>query len=89
MYFVIAAATPFIFSLSRGNAIDRWIGDLSYPIYMTHLLVVAFVLIFEPANGVFVAFVGTFAVSALLLVLVDRPVDRWRQRRVARSTPAT
>lgn len=83
MYLIIAAATPFIFSLSRGNAVDRWIGDLSYPIYLSHLLVVGAVLTFEPPHGAWVAIAGTFALSALLLVLVDRPVDRWRQARVS------
>lgn len=87
MYFVIAAATPVIFSLSRGSAVDRWIGDLSYPIYLSHLLVVGFVLAVEPEHGAWVAIAGTFALSALLLVLVDRPVDRWRQRRVAGLPP--
>ncbi len=82
MYAIIAGSVPFIFSAFRGSALDRWIGDLSYPMYLCHLLVVALVLQYEPAHGAWVAIGATFALSALLLVLVDRPVDRWRQARL-------
>lgn len=85
MYAVIACATPFIFSAFKDYSFDRWIGDLSYPMYLCHLLVVGFVLTVEPPFAAWVAIGATFALSALLLVLVDRPVDRWRQQRALRA----
>ncbi len=88
VYLAIAAATPFIFSAFKHNAVDRWLGDLSYPIYLSHLLVVALVLQLEPPQPVWVALGGTLALSALLLMLVDRPVDRWRQLRAQRMHPS-
>jgi peptidoglycan/LPS O-acetylase OafA/YrhL len=81
MYASIALATPFVFNAFKDNALDRRIGDLSYPMYLCHLVIVALVLIYEPPFAAWVAIGGTLALSALLLVLVDRPVDRWRQRR--------
>lgn len=85
MYASIAVATPFVFNASKDNAFDRWIGDLSYPMYLCHLVIVAMVLIYEPPFAAWVAIGGTLALSALLLVLVDHPVDRWRQRRAGRE----
>ena len=83
VYFAIAIAAPFLFNAFKDNALDRWIGDLSYPMYLCHLVVVGFVLTFwanEPW-ALWVAIGGAFALSIALLVLVDHPVDRWRQRR--------
>jgi peptidoglycan/LPS O-acetylase OafA/YrhL len=82
VYFAIAAATPFAFALTRTNRLDRWIGELSYPIYLTHLLVVAVVLIFEFPWPAWSAIAITLMVSILIMVGVEMPVDRWRQRRV-------
>jgi peptidoglycan/LPS O-acetylase OafA/YrhL len=81
MYGAIAVLTPFIFNASKDNALDRWIGDLSYPMYLCHLVILALVLMYEPPFAAWVAIGATLGLSALLLVLVDHPVDRWRQRR--------
>ncbi|SHO65712.1 Peptidoglycan/LPS O-acetylase OafA/YrhL, contains acyltransferase and SGNH-hydrolase domains [Pseudoxanthobacter soli DSM 19599] len=32
---------PFLFSFQVGNALDRKIGDLSYPVYISHMIVIA------------------------------------------------
>src|SRR5262249_28279953 len=73
----------FVFSAWKDSAIDRWVGDLSYPMYLCHLLIVALVLTYNPPFAAWVGVVATFALSAVLLVAIDRPVDRWRQRRLA------
>jgi peptidoglycan/LPS O-acetylase OafA/YrhL len=84
-YAAIAAAIPFVFHAFKDIAIDRWIGDLSYPIYLSHLGVVGLVLTFNPPQPAWVAVGGTLAASVALLMLVDRPVDRWRQARTSRA----
>jgi peptidoglycan/LPS O-acetylase OafA/YrhL len=94
IYVAIALALPFVFHAFKDVAIDRWLGDLSYPIYLTHLVVVGLVLTFEPPLPMWVAFGATLAMSTALLILIDQPVDRWRQRRAARralpsAIPAT
>ena len=38
-YLLIAAGIPFLFKLTKDNALDANIGELSYPIYMCHVLV--------------------------------------------------
>jgi peptidoglycan/LPS O-acetylase OafA/YrhL len=81
IYLAIAGATPFVFNAFKDNAIDRWIGELSYPMYLSHLLIVALVLTFQPPFAAWVAIGATLGVSAMFLVFIDGPVDRWRQRR--------
>jgi len=87
MYVLIALAIPFVFDAFKNFAWDRWIGDLSYPLYLVHLLVIGAVLTFIP-NAPYAAWVaigGSLALSALTLVLIDHPVDRWRQRRAEKA----
>ncbi len=85
---IFALGIPSLFLLSQSNdafeKVDRRIGDLSYPLYITHLLF-AF-----PASG-FGAYSGlvclllSMLVSTALLVVVQAPVDRLRAQ-MARPT---
>jgi peptidoglycan/LPS O-acetylase OafA/YrhL len=38
-FMLMAACVPFIFALTKNWAIDRWIGELSYPVYIVHVVV--------------------------------------------------
>jgi peptidoglycan/LPS O-acetylase OafA/YrhL len=81
-----------LFHQTKNSAIDRYIGELSYPMYLSHI----------PLRWVIAAVAGvshrgtyvihgsvllsvTIVFSGLMLVFVDYPVDRWRQRRVGAS----
>lgn len=88
-YAVVALTVPWIFNAFRDNRWDRWIGDLSYPVYLSQLIVIGMVLTYKPPFGIWWAFGGTFAISIAVMLLIERPVDRWRQKRLAaRSAPA-
>ena len=90
VYAIITLTTPFIFHAFKDNAIDRWVGDLSYPIYMTQLFVIGFVLTHNPPFGMWIGIFGTVAMAVLVLLLIDHPLDRWRQRRAhAKREPAS
>lgn len=82
-YAVVAVTVPWIFHAFKDNRIDRWIGDLSYPVYLSQLIVIGIVVTFNPPFAYWVAILATLAVSILVMVLVEQPVDRWRQRRLA------
>lgn len=90
VYVGIAFAAPFLFNAFKTFALDRWIGDLSYPMYLCHLVVIGVVLTFwaDQPWALWAAIGGALAMSVALLVLVDHPVDRWRQRRVSRVITA-
>lgn len=38
-YIVMMGLLPFLFLSSKESRLDRWIGDLSYPVYIVHILV--------------------------------------------------
>lgn len=74
LYF-IAALLPAMFTFSRRSKVDRWIGELSYPIYLIHWPVLIFIV--NPTLTLLL----TLALSALLVITVAAPLDRWRARR--------
>ncbi|MHA7818166.1 MAG: acyltransferase family protein [Erythrobacter sp.] len=88
IYIGVAVGTPFAFSATSANRFDRWVGELSYPIYLTHLVVIAGVLIYELPLPTFSTIAITLVASAAILQLIERPVDNWRQRRAARGESA-
>lgn len=40
-FLVWAMLIPVVFFLTRSNPLDRYLGDLSYPVYLVHMLIVA------------------------------------------------
>jgi peptidoglycan/LPS O-acetylase OafA/YrhL len=80
------AAIPFLFRATKDQAIDRNLGELSYPIYICHYLVIWFldsVTAFgsNVIRGIAIITL-TIVASSALHWWVDRPVDGWRQRRL-------
>jgi peptidoglycan/LPS O-acetylase OafA/YrhL len=85
-------AVPLLFNLSRKAKVDRFIGDLSYPMYLSHItckwVVLATMGVATKDTAIVPGWellVVTVAASVGLVLLVDYPVDRWRQARVARA----
>jgi len=88
LYLAFAAMIPSLFELTRGSGIDRAIGELSYPLYLVHGIVLGLIYMrWGAPKGVlpdaFVA-VGLSVLAAWALkVAVEAPVDRHRQRAMA------
>ncbi|HZT87362.1 MAG TPA: acyltransferase [Stellaceae bacterium] len=84
---LVAAACPFLFKISRASRIDDFLGELSYPIYVSHWFLrgEAIEHLSAPWDaGSLVYVAGVIAFSVLLLVCVVFPVDRIRARFGAR-----
>lgn len=47
---VFAISIPFIFKLSKSSSMDRLLGDLSYPIYISHFFVIFYNPYFKGVN---------------------------------------
>jgi len=83
-YGYCAWALPLAFQLTRSNRIDRYLGELSYPIYLVHLLVIS-VALYTGWSGYRLASLialMTLAASIALHEIVQKPVDRLRAARV-------
>lgn len=62
-------------------AVDGRLGDLTYPLYLTHVIVISLVCRVAPPQGMaflVVVFLLALAAAALMLRLVEVPVMRWR-----------
>jgi peptidoglycan/LPS O-acetylase OafA/YrhL len=88
-YLLAFFAIPRIFLLSKSSALDRYVGELSYPVYLTHFIVITFLQLvwyrmhWTGGFGVTVV-IATLAASMLLIQLLINPIDRLRQRRAGK-----
>lgn len=85
-YILVAIALPFLFHISTRFRFDRWLGELSYPIYLCHLAVLGIgSKMLDPIMDrdwiPLVLICATVGVAALFVLLIDAPFERWRQRR--------
>ncbi len=81
-------ALPFLFCYQAGSRFDKWIGDLSYPLYIGHLLVlltVAYLVkkyqLIEPLSlmRTFISVTAALAFAVLLKELVADRVEKLRR----------
>ena len=78
----VCVCTPLLFNLSAGWKFDNFLGQLSYPVYLSHVLVIDFVVrshLFPYDMGL-VATAVTLVLSLALYLLIDRPIERIRRR---------
>lgn len=97
--FLLVLALPCLpawFEATQRWKLDRLLGELSYPLYLNHLLIVivlrpVFMLSEEDANTPIAALQtacvlsGTIVLAYLMVRFIEQPIDTWRQRRVAKS----
>jgi len=87
-YLLVTAAIPFVFFYTKNLKADRYIGELSYPIYISHVLVL---LCIQPLINKFqldthqglLTVVCSILFSMVLIKFVINPIEQYRQRRVA------
>lgn len=82
-YLCVILLVPGLFAIFKDNAVDRFVGELSYPIYLTHYVLNFFFAHwaaghFRPFYRGAVVAVITISVSAVLYLLFERPMDRFR-----------
>ncbi|MBI3503318.1 MAG: acyltransferase [Proteobacteria bacterium] len=76
-YVAFAMLLPFLFEATRNWAFDRQLGALTYPFFLVHAAVLVLLL---GRFGPELAFAVTFALSMLVHVAVERPIERLRAR---------
>jgi peptidoglycan/LPS O-acetylase OafA/YrhL len=88
-YLLIAAGIPFLFKLTKDNELDASIGELSYPIYMCHVLIFGLISWSPLNNAPFIGsgwprYLFTIALVIAAAFALDRlivlPIDKLRVR---------
>jgi peptidoglycan/LPS O-acetylase OafA/YrhL len=87
-WFLFAAALPALFVLTRNWRTDRAIGELSYPIYICHFWF-AYPAMYFGEFAAIAALVSSSAFAWVLLKWVQEPIDRFRERRIARVSTSS
>jgi len=88
-YGFVGLLIPSMFQFSNRNKWDRWLGDLSYPIYVVHFPIAVLMTVFVSSTaGSRIAPALALVITGVVSIAINRylvkPVDVWRQRR-ARS----
>ena len=95
LFAAAACALPALFKWSKTSVLDRRLGDLSFPVYLSHLLAVRFFHQQGPSwfpntnflNSVWFPALSILSACVIAFVLtrvVELPLDRFRQARLGR-----
>lgn len=89
IYFIFFfISIPFVFILSKNWTKDRYIGELSYPIYISHIFILTLVNrmnIHQEVGLGFVTITCSIFFSILLNELIAKKIEKIRQSRVKPS----
>ncbi|MEJ5897542.1 acyltransferase [Aquabacterium sp. G14] len=85
LFALLLPSLPLLFVLQSGSKVDRVIGELSYPIYICHWLVIEVSAKLFDGRTQGVTFLATVVVASLLSAYglnrwVGEPVERWRDK---------
>lgn len=84
LFAVFLPCLPLLFAWQSASRVDRWIGELSYPIYIGHWLVIELcATLLHARQGA--GLIGSVVCLTLLFAYglnrwVGEPVERWRDR---------
>jgi peptidoglycan/LPS O-acetylase OafA/YrhL len=95
-YLLLASATPFIFYYSKSNKWDRFIGELSYPMYLVWALRIDvtgpifnfFDVTSENIKG-FISYALIILMAIAIHLVVERPFEKLRARFRAKGNLAS
>ena len=84
-YTTVIIGLPFLFHISKQNSIDRFIGELSYPIYLCHVIIIPFfgVPLSTGKTAANILYILSFTIifSIFSVIFIQKYVDNYRQRR--------
>lgn len=90
-YFIFALCIPVLFELTKNSKLDRYLGEMSYPIYLTHNFIAQGVIVFTGKNQLMYP-IWTLAFTLLfsiLLAAIQHHIDHFRHSRLLSHTPST
>lgn len=78
---LVIASVPLLFAQFSSSTLDNAIGELSYPVYLLHLLLIAVLKTVAHLENTIVACLATITVALVLVRFIEEPMNRFRQRR--------
>ena len=90
-YGIVFVLIPFVFHYTRNFKWDRWIGELSFPIYIGHHVIMMVVKRYFWTHTEHMYWFGVCTVAGSIIFavvlwkLVIDPIERIRQRRVIQT----
>jgi len=87
-YVLLMLIIPFVFSFSAKSRFDKLLGDLSYPMYVSHAFVIQ-LLLTKPTHSstqIVLTILSVFILSFLLYRFVDLPIQKYKHAQM--KTPA-
>ena len=83
IYILFSLSLPTIFSLTRCNTFDKFLGDLSYPIYMSHILIISILREFETTTILYViSIIVITIITSAILNYITLPIEKFRSLRI-------
>ncbi len=88
-YALACGAIPWLFMTSKDSRVDRYLGELSYPLYLVHFLAVWFLPPLLERIGItqsapLFVLAASLGLSVALIHFVSIPLERIRQQRLAK-----
>jgi peptidoglycan/LPS O-acetylase OafA/YrhL len=89
LYGLTALLLPFLFAATKNVALDRLLGELSYPTYLVHIAVVdaADHIGFPGYERSWFILVVTLALATMMYVAIDQPLEAFRRRKTGSDEP--
>lgn len=81
---LVIVGVPRLFEMTKSIAWDKYLGELSYPLYL-----VGWMLTPDTLPQLYLALLLALAGSCALYHFIDRPIDVWRQTRLRKREPDT
>lgn len=87
---ILTPLLPFIFLFSQKNKFDRWLGELSFPMYIIHSFIIKVLqsnqyLLDNPQLFTIILIILTIVSSWIMVKIVEIPIDKIRQKRLRHS----
>jgi peptidoglycan/LPS O-acetylase OafA/YrhL len=79
-----AVSIPFLFEATKNSEFDKWLGNLSFPLYVFHAAVMMYFENFWHTQSFVYIASASITISLLSIMLIENPIDRLRAARVAR-----
>ena len=85
IYIPFAVAVPFLFNLTKDNKVDRFLGELSYPVYILHYPVLHYLwgIAVDKSNIGWMTLVITVLIAIPVHLFLEEKVQKIRQQLIA------